>query len=344
MSRKRKFQSSMESAEIEILYRKKRKNHQRLKLQEAPSVNSIKDLIELGKSIRYYKNLDTVMLWRITPYLEELQSLIGMDSVKESIFYQVIYYLQGMHKRNNEEYLHTVIYGSPGTGKTTVSKIIGNLYKAMGVLSSDGTFTVAHRDDFIAGFLGQTATKTKKLLKSCLGGVLFIDEAYSLAPRDNDRDSFSKEAIDTITGFLSEHKNDFCCIIAGYEDEVQNCFFGMNQGLKRRFPWVHRIPDYSKQELYQIFLRMTKDMNWTVNAEEKDIINIFDKHKELFKHAGGDIETYISKCKMVHAKRVFSLSNDLKFILTKEDLKEALKFVKKNENKEESKTPMGMYT
>ena len=169
-----------------------------------------------------------------------------MKCLKETVFYQILYYLQNMHLRDNSsEYLHTMIYGTPGCGKTTVAQIIGKIYQTLGVLSRNGIFKIAHRDDFIAGYLGQTATKTQKLLKSCIGGILFIDEVYSLAPRENDKDSFSKEALDTLTAFLSEHKNDFCCIAAGYEEDVENCFFAMNKGLKRRFPWVHKIDNYT---------------------------------------------------------------------------------------------------
>lgn len=331
--------------QVRVRERKRRQLKPRLKLQDAPPVNSIKDLIELGKSIKFYKNLDTIMLWRITPYLEELDKMVGMKSLKETVFYQVIYYLQGMHTRNrNEEYLHTVIYGPPGTGKTTVAKIIGKIYQAMSILSSNGPFKVAYRDDFVAGYLGQTASKTKKLLKSCIGGVLFIDEVYSLAPRNSDRDSFAKEAIDTLTGFLSEHKNDFCCIVAGYEDEIRGCFFAMNKGLERRFPWVHRIPEYSSVELYKIFMKMVNEMEWDVAFEKKDLVVLFDQNKELFKNAGGDIETFLSKCKMVHSRRVFSMSKEHKFVITKGDLVTAMEFIKQNNKKEENKPPFGMYT
>jgi SpoVK/Ycf46/Vps4 family AAA+-type ATPase len=316
----------------------------RLKLQKAPAVNSIKDLIELGQSIKFYKNLDTIMLWRITPYLQELDQLIGMESLKETIFYQVIYYLQGMQTKNqNEEYLHTVIYGNPGCGKTTVAKIIGQLYKAMNILSADGTFKIAQRDDLVAGYLGQTAAKTKKLLKSCLGGILFIDEVYSLAPRQTDRDSFAKEAIDTITGFLSEHKNDFCCIVAGYEDEIRNCFFAMNKGLERRFPWVHRISAYSSTDLYKIFVKMVRDMNWDIAFSQHDLTTILEQHKDLFSNAGGDIETFLTKCKMIHSYRVFSLDKDHKFVLTNDDLTKAMEFLQKNNQKEKDEPPFGMY-
>ena len=203
-----------------------KKRKPRIKLTEAPPINSITDLIELGQSIKFYKNIDNVMLWRITPYLEELNNLVGMRDLKESILYQLLYYIQGMNSRNqSEEYLHTILFGNPGTGKTTVAQIIAKIYQGMGILSKNGPFKIAHRDDFIAGYLGQTAIKTMKLLKSCLGGVLFIDEVYALGPGQEDKDSFSKEAIDTLTSFLSEHTNDFCCIAAGYEKDIHKCFF-----------------------------------------------------------------------------------------------------------------------
>lgn len=318
----------------------------KIKLAEAPPINNIQDLIEISNSTKFYRNLDSIMLWRITPYLQELDRLVGMNSLKDSLFYQILYYLQGMHQKNKqEEYLHTMIYGLPGTGKTTVAKIIGKIYQGLGILSRKGNFKIAYRDDFIAGYLGQTAIKTQKLLKSCIGGVLFIDEVYALAPRDNDRDSFSKEALDTLTAFLSEHKNDFCCIAAGYEDDIETCFFGMNQGLRRRFPWVHRIEEYKPEHLTLILLKKIKEMNWDVSVSNKDIEEIIDKNKDLFKYAGGDIETYLTKCKMAHSKRVFALDPEHKFVLTKKDLKNGIKLCLKNskKKKEERKPPPGLY-
>lgn len=313
---------------------KKSRHKPQLELKNAPPVNSIHDIIELGKSIRFYKNLDTIMLWRITPYLEMLDKMIGMKTLKESIFYQIIYYLKGMHTRNkNEEYLHTMILGAPGTGKTTVARIIGKIYQAMGVLSPTGPFKVAYRDDFIAEYLGQTAIKTRKLLKSCLGGVLFVDEVYSLGPGQKDRDSFSKECIETITAFLSEHKNDFCFIGAGYEEDVNRCFFSGNKGLERRFQWIHKIQEYKPEELTDILLKMVSEMKWEISINKEDITKILKQEKDLFKNAGGDIETFLSKCKMVHAKRVFSLDKEHMFIFTKKDIENSIELIKKNKLK-----------
>jgi len=342
ISTKRKTPPNMEQSNN---VKKRRRIRQRLKLQDAPPVHCIRDLVEIGKSIKFYKNIDTIMLWRISPYLEQLDQMIGLDSLKETVFFQVIYYLQNMHTRNqNEEYLHTLLLGAPGTGKTTVAKIIGKIYQGMGILSDSGVFKIAHRDDFIAEYLGQTAIKTKKLLKSCIGGVLFIDEVYSLAPTRSDRDSFAKEALDTLTAFLSEHKNDFCCIAAGYEDDVRNCFFGMNKGLERRFTWVHKIEKYTAKHLSEIFMKMVGEIKWDIAFEVKDVENIIDKNPALFTNAGGDIETFISKCKMMHSRRVFSLGIEHKFILTKNDLESTVEYLKRHRKPEDPGPPPGLYT
>jgi len=311
-----------------------RKKRARIIIEQAPAVNNIKDLIALGKTLKFYKNIDVMTLWEIVPYLEDLDRMVGMNSLKETIFYQIIYYLQNMHSRNkNQEYLHTVITGNAGCGKTSVAKIIGKIYTNLGILSKrDNTFTIGYRDDFVAEYVGQTAIKTRKFLEGCLGGVLFIDEVYSLGPGRKDKDSFSKEAIDTLNVFLSEHKNDFCCIVAGYKEEIKNCFFSVNQGLERRFPWRHNIEEYNDEDLYNIFLKIIMDTKWELidDVSKEYIIQLIKNNKELFKHTGGSIETFISKLKMVHSKRVFSLDKDVKFKFSKEDMENAIKESKKH--------------
>lgn len=324
---------------------KKRKNNPTLKLEQSSPVNSLGDLIKLGTSIKFYTNLDMIMLWRIVPYLKELEGMIGMSSLKETVFYQVIYYLKGMHTRNhNDEYLHTVIMGPPGSGKTTVAKIIGKIYQAMGILSDDGPFKVAHREDFVAEYMGQTAIKTKKLLTSCLGGVLFVDEVYSLSSGRKDRDSFSQEALDTITSFLDTHKNDFCFIAAGYEDEIYKRFFHMNEGLDRRFPHKHTIEEYNANDLCKIFKKKILEMNWCISVDDSYITNVIKENKELFKCAGGDIETFIGKTKMMHSKRVFNLGQEHRFIFIEEDIKNTVSYIKERTKKNlDDKPPIGMY-
>jgi len=310
-----------------------------------PEVSDIPSLIEIAQRKVEYQNLDSKTLWKILPELKKLNNMIGMNELKSTLFYQIIYYLQNMHKKGENEYLHTVITGPPGTGKTSVAAIIGNIYKTMGILSSNGTFTLAKREDFIAPYLGQTAIKTRVLLDSCVGGVLFIDEAYALGPGQSDKDSFSKEAIDTLNAFLSEHKNDFCCIIAGYAEDIEKCFFRINKGLERRFQWIHKINDYSDNELAKIMMKMIKDVEWKINTDINNLTEFINKNKNCFKNFAGDIETFLSKCKMAHARRVFSLEDRHRFILTEEDLANAVKLTIANhvDNEKEIKPPFGMY-
>ncbi len=313
---------------------------------DAPEVTNIKSLIEIAQRKIEYRNLDSKTLWRILPSLKQLNNMIGMEDLKTTMFYQIIYYLQNMHKKG-DDYLHTVITGPPGTGKTSVAEIIGNIYKNIGVLSKRGKFKIAKREDFIAPYLGQTAIKTRKLLESCIGGVLFIDEAYALGPGQQDKDSFSKEAIDTLNVFLSEHKKDFCCIIAGYEDDIKKCFFRINKGLERRFQWIHRINNYSENQLALIMIKMINDIEWNINVSLEELTTFLKTHISCFKNFGGDIETFLSKCKMTHARRVFSLEDKHRFILTIADLECAIKMSEQHNNEEESAwskpPPFGMY-
>jgi SpoVK/Ycf46/Vps4 family AAA+-type ATPase len=319
----------------------------KIKLENCPKIDNLKDLIEVGKTNKFYKNINSIMLWDILPYLIELDEMIGMNGLKETIFYQIIYYLQNMHKKNrNEEYLHTMILGAPGTGKTSVAKIIGNIYRYMGILSRDSVFKIGYRNDFVGEYLGQTANKTKKFLDSCLGGVLFIDEVYSLGPGQKDKDSYSKEAIDTICSYLSEHKNDFCCIIAGYESEVKQCFLSVNSGLERRFPWVHIIENYSDENLSEIFFKMIKEIKWELkeNVNKSFMTKFFKENRDFFKNVGGDIETFITKIKMVHSKRVFCMDKENRFIITDSDIEDGFELTKKYRVKEEKKNvAFGMY-
>jgi SpoVK/Ycf46/Vps4 family AAA+-type ATPase len=342
-------ESDSDYEEIEIQSRSKRKIKPKIKIYKAPEVKSLTDLITLAKDYKIYKNIDTIMLWKILPHLEELNCLIGMEKLKESIFFQVIYYLQGLHLKNqNDDYLHTAIFGESGSGKTQVAKIIGKLYQGMGILSPNGPFKIAYRDDFISGYLGQSAIKTRKLLSSCLGGVLFIDEAYSLGSgnsKSSDKDSFAREACDTLCAYLSENKHNFCCIIAGYEDEIVNRLFSTNRGLERRFAWKHTIDPYTSSQLCQIFMKLVSDMDWQTDLDEICISKIINDNKNLFKFNGGSIETFITQCKMAHSRRVFTLDKKYKYILTQNDIDEAMVFMKKNskDEKHEDKIHLDMY-
>ena len=150
-----------------------------------------------------------------------------------------------------------------------------------------------------------------------------------MGPGQKDKDSFSKEAIDTLNVFLSENKDMFCCIIAGYEEELKKCFFAVNPGLERRFQWVHRIGEYTSENIADILLKMVQDIKWITSVSRCDFILLIDDNKHLFKNFGGDVENLLTKAKMSHAVRVFSLEEHHKFILTIEDFLDAINTIKK---------------
>ena len=301
-------------------------------------INNINDLLKLvetypnDKNIEYNINIDA--LHKIKLPLNELQNMIGMKDLKENIVDQIIFYIQNLHTLKSDikgnDFMHTVIYGPPGTGKTEIAKIIGSIFSKMGVLSK-GSFKKVTRADLIAGYLGQTALKTRDVVNEALGGVLFIDEAYALGNEEK-RDSFSKECIDTLCESLSDHKDNLMVIIAGYETDLNNCFFNYNQGLNSRFTWRFKIDEYTGDDLYKIFLKKVKDSGWSLAEDSKINTKWFEKNKGHFKFYGRDIETLFAKTKIAHSRRVFCLDQSVKKFLILKDLDKGLETYLKNED------------
>ena len=264
--------------------------------------------------------------------LEELNNMIGMKDLKNNIVDQILYFIQQLHKNKNSsgEFLHTVIYGPPGTGKTEIAKIMGKIYSKVGILSN-GTFKKVTRSDLIAGYLGQTALKTKDVIKEALGGVLFIDEAYSLGNPEK-RDSFAKECIDTLCEALSDNKDNLMVIIAGYEKELKESFFAFNQGLDSRFTWRFKTDEYTAEDLYQIFLKMVKDIGWEISMDSKITNDWFKKNYDYFQFFGRDVETLLSKIKIAHGRRVFCLPEKDKKKINLKDLDKGLEIFLRNDD------------
>lgn len=320
-------------------------------------INDISDLLNListykiDENVKY--NINMKILHDIKEPLCELNNMIGMKELKKNILDQIIYFIQELNKPYNTntninsfgndsgDFMHTVIYGPPGTGKTEIAKILGKIFSKMNILSK-GTFKKVTRSDLVAGYLGQTAIKTKDVIKECLGGILFIDEAYSLGNSEK-RDSFSKECIDTLCEALSDHKDNFMVIIAGYENELENCFFNYNQGLNSRFTWRFKTDDYTPEDLYNIFIKKVQDNGWSIHSNSELTSNInsewFAKNKEYFKFYGRDIETFLAKTKIAHSRRVFCKNINEKKKITYEDIEKGLSiYLNNNEVKNRKET------
>jgi len=305
-------------------------------------INTISDILNLIQTypiddplIEY--NINMQSLHNIKESLEELNNMIGMNELKTNIVDQIIYFVQELHKNKNTsgDFMHTVIYGPPGTGKTEIAKMMGKIYSKIGILNK-GTFKKVTRSDLIAGYLGQTALKTRDVINEALGGVLFIDEAYSLGNSEK-RDSFSKECIDTLCEALSDNKENLMVIIAGYEKELKDCFFNYNQGLDSRFTWRFKTDEYNHEDLYNIFIKKVKDIGWELEENSEITSEWFKKNKDYFKFFGRDIETILAKTKIAHSKRIFCRPANEKKKINLKDLNKGLEIYIKNEDTKHKK-------
>ena len=271
-------------------------------------IKTINDLIDLGLTYdpldkkRYVINLRA--LNKCVEPLRELNKMIGMKNVKEMIIDLMFFRLQNLRDGDNEMW-HLVIQGTPGSGKTEVAKILGKLYYALGIAKKD-SFTPVKRSELIGKYLGHTAKMTQEVFDNAKGGILFIDEAYSLGNPEG-KDSFSKECIDTINQNLTENK-DVIVFIAGYKDQLDESFFSYNPGLNRRFKMRITVDKYSAGELREIYIKKIMDDKWEV-MENDLITNIplkfFEKNYEMFKYNGGDMENLWHLTKICHARRIF---------------------------------------
>ena len=385
-------------------------------IQHIDDLIALCDKYPLSETKKY--NINMAAIHAIRAPLRDLSNMIGMDTLKQTIVDQILYYLQELHipenkkpvaepesepavepavepqtrDKNNHfnpfappftaadattkqqlpplfdfktlhqrisenikksqlpddngssptkgDFMHTVIYGPPGSGKTEVAKIIGRIFSNLGILNKK-IFKKVGRNDLVAGYLGQTAIKTKDMIKASLGGVLFIDEAYSLGNSEK-RDSFAKECVDTLCEALSEHKHNWMVIIAGYEKELNDCFFGLNEGLNSRFTWRFKLDGYKPGELKSIYEKQVRDYGWTTATVLPE--SWFASRMDYFTTYGRDMETLFTKTKIAHSRRVFCLPVSEKKIVTLTDLENGFKlFIENPEVKDRKERGSGPY-
>jgi Holliday junction resolvasome RuvABC ATP-dependent DNA helicase subunit len=224
--------------------------------------------------------------------LAKLEKLVGLASVKEEIKTLVnVARVRDMRRKEGLKIppagYHMVFVGPPGTGKTTVARLLGAIFHSLGLLSK-GHLTEVDRAELVAGYVGQTAIKTDAVVKGALGGVLFIDEAYSLAPEDAGQD-FGPEAIETLLKLMEDHRDDLVVIAAGYRDRMES-FIESNPGLRSRFTRFIDFPDYKPEELARIFSKMAEEDGYELGVGVEDAVRAiltreYDARTETFGNA-----------------------------------------------------------
>ena len=247
--------------------------------------------------------------------MSQLNQLVGLDNVKSKvndlIAFQKVQLLRkekGLHSPKST--MHLAFTGNPGTGKTTVARIVGRIYRKLGLLSK-GHFMEVSRTDLIAGYQGQTALKVKKVIEAAKGGVLFIDEAYSITENDHS-DSYGRECLTELTKALEDYRDDLVVIVAGYT-EPMNKFFESNPGLRSRFNTFIEFEDYSSSELLDILNGLCKKEDYCMSREvlsyfESELDRVVSEKNEKFAN-GRFIRNIFEEMTMNHARRISNKTN-----------------------------------
>ncbi|WP_300759284.1 AAA family ATPase [uncultured Brachyspira sp.] len=296
---------------------KSEKSSKRLKILS----NALKDSIMKFYGYYYilecnntsYKDDDVRSLEEL---IYDLNELVGLESVKNHIndliaFHtvQILRDKYGLHSQKTT--MHIAFTGNPGTGKTTVARIIGRIYKHIGLLSK-GHFIEVSRTDLIAGYQGQTAIKVKKVIDEARGGVLFIDEAYSITENDHS-DSYGRECLTELTKALEDYRNDLVVIVAGYTEPMIH-FFESNPGLKSRFNTFIEFHDYTVNQLLEMFIKLCDKNDYILSDDISYFLYdiILEKTKNKNFENGRFVRNFYNNIIISHARRVMKINNPSK--------------------------------
>jgi len=283
-------------------------------------IKSLEDLINLinTNTDEFDYAINMPLLRAAKPGLEKLNNIIGMVEIKTIMTEWILYFLSGLPKDNNGQFMNIALLGEPGVGKTHLSEILAEIFASLSV-TKNGDLVKISITDLVGQVVGQTENKTAEILKKHKGSVILVDEAYSIARSGDSRVcSFGAKSLDIINKFLGEN-TDTMMIICGYKDLIEKYFFGVNDGLKRRFPWIFEMKGYNETELYQIMEnKITKD-GYSINFTDEQkmlIIKMIKDNKGSLKHNGGDIANIITKAISLHCRKILSMSKNNKNALS----------------------------
>jgi SpoVK/Ycf46/Vps4 family AAA+-type ATPase len=247
--------------------------------------------------------------------MKELHALVGLEGIKNDVE-ELVNLLKVQKKRSKENLknidlaLHTVFLGPPGTGKTTVARLLGRIYKHLGYLSQ-GQLYETDREGLVAGYVGQTATKTDQAVQKAIGGVLFVDEAYALTANITGND-YGSEAVNTLLKRMEDHRDDLAVVVAGY-NEPMKLFVESNPGLRSRFGRYFKFEHFTPEQLLQIFLGFAKSSDFIVTSEAKEKLSdafemLYDKKDEGFGNARS-VRNIFERCVQLQANRIVDRKN-----------------------------------
>ena len=271
--------------------------------------------------------------------LRALSAFIGAGAVKSLVTEMVLLVSLGLH--NDDDFTNVVITGNPGTGKTEMLKCVAKIW-AQVFHGKRGNVTWLSRANLIGEHLGETAIKTARALGAAAPGVVVLDEVYALGAGENDRDSFSKECIDTINQFTSECREHLSIIVAGYRRETEQCFFARNRGLERRFPWRFHVEDYTLTELQAIAASQLDASAWSARDAKWASMACVVEALRRGRNNGGDTQRLLQLCKLAHARRI-PPTDELR-VLSLADIESGCAAFVRTVPQETETAPLGMYS